>query len=837
MIGIVIVSHSATLAAGVRELARQMVRDRVPIAIAGGLDDAEEPIGTDPFRVLAAIESVYSDDGVIVFMDIGSAVLSAETALDFLPAAQRPNVHLSAAPLVEGVIAAAVRAMTGSPVADVLAEANGALTAKSAQLSLVEPPLAIDDAPSPESGSASIIAAPDPATLIVQFQQSVGLHARPAARLVNIVGGYDAEVLLTKAETTIPATSINQILALAVEPGDTITFHASGPQASEALAAVRQLVESNFDEPDAEPVPMPAIVSITGIDRPADVEGTPVSPGVVYGPVVRFQPAPILVESGASREPVVEWGRLYEALTRAQSELSELQAQSESHIGETEAAIFAAQMALLDDPDLQQLAHDLIFGQRISAESAWLRVTGAVSRRLTNIGQPYWHQRMADVEDIQQRVLRILSGSPAMAVTLDHPAILLAEDMPPTLVAQLPRDRTLGIVLQQGGATSHSAILARSLGIPMVASVADHLDRVREGQCMALDGYSGRLWIEPDESLCAAIDELRLHVQASLAANEESAHEPGMLADGKRIPIYANLSSVQEAEVALEQGAEGVGLFRSEFLYMNRAAPPSEDEQFAAYSASTAALGGRPVTIRTLDVGGDKPVDYLTLPSEVNPALGWRGIRYWLDRPEIARTQLRAILRTAAEHPVKLMLPMVSTVEELWETRMLIKAVCSELHNAGVAHDGQVEIGVMVETPAAVLMASQLAAAVAFFSIGTNDLTQYLMAADRANPQVAELSHPLQPAVLRSIQWVVQAAHQAGIRVAVCGELAGDPRAAALLVGLGVDELSMNLPAIPGVKAALRKLTLPQVIMLADGALQLPSATDVENYLLRQLPV
>jgi multiphosphoryl transfer protein len=373
------------------------------------------------------------------------------------------------------------------------------------------------------------------------------------------------------------------------------------------------------------------------------------------------------------------------------------------------------------------------------------------------------------------------------------------------------------------------------LEIPTIMGISSLLNGVRTGQMVALDGATGRVWLRPNRTLQARLMRLRTQERRAEVSERATAQLPAILQDGKVIGVSANINSVPEATEAVASGADGVGLFRTEFLYVGRATPPDEEEQFATYSGAAQALAGRPLVIRTLDLGGDKVPSYLAWPVEANPALGWRGIRYWLARPEIARPQLRAILRAGAHHPVKLLLPFVTGLNEVEQTQEMIAALQAELGQAGLPYAAKPELGVMIETPAAVLLAPQFAAQVDFFSIGTNDLTQFVMAADRNNLQVAALADGRQPAVLRMIQQTVQAAHQAGVRVTVCGELAADPHVAVLLVGLGVDELSMNVPAIPMVKAMLRKTTLAQSIALAEAVLALTSAGEVVSYLRRTL--
>jgi multiphosphoryl transfer protein len=623
------------------------------------------------------------------------------------------------------------------------------------------------------------------------------------------------------------ARSMNQLLALATQQGDELTFSATGPEAGRALAALGKLAAAGFAEPHGEPLPALAGARTATITTPADRQGLAVVGGVVYGPAALYRRPPATVRERAVSDPPAEWQRFTAALRAVRAELTQLQHTSAAWLGEEEAAIFTAQAALLDDPDLQQVAADLILGQRLNAEAAWLRVTNAVAQRFAQAEQSYWRQRAADLQDIQNQVVHYLLGMVHDGPQLTEPSILVAADLPPTVLARLPAERLLGLLVEEGGVASHTAIIARALGLPTVMGLPGVMNGIRAGQVIALDGDTGRVWLQPDRALRARLTTVRKQAAQRQAAAQDVAHLPATLRDGKPLPVMANLSTVQEAQRAIASGAEGVGLLRTEFLFINRLALPDEEEQVQAYTTIAAALAGRPLVIRTLDLGGDKPAPYLGRLAEANPELGWRGIRYWLAHGEIAHTQLRAILRVGAAYPVKILFPMVATLAELAQARQAVTMAQAELRGQGLPCANRLETGVMVETPAAVFLAPQLAACVDFFSIGTNDLTQFVMAADRNNPQVAALANAHQPAVLRAIQQTVQAAHQAGVRVTVCGEVASDPDVALLLIGLGVDELSVNLPAIPAIKSRLRGATLAQTIALAEAALEQETATAV----------
>ncbi|MBO9346282.1 MAG: phosphoenolpyruvate--protein phosphotransferase, partial [Chloroflexi bacterium] len=445
----------------------------------------------------------------------------------------------------------------------------------------------------------------------------------------------------------------------------------------------------------------------------------------------------------------------------------------------------------------------------------------------------YLARRAEDVLDAGQRVLRHLADVPAETMLFDppEPAILVAADLRPSDVARLPADRVLGIITAEGGPTGHGAILARSLGIPAVTGIGAAAMTIPDGQIVGLDGSAGHVWLAPDPQ---TIEQLRKRRERWLAERSElrkRAQGTARLRSGETIEVAANINLPDELETALLNGAEGVGLFRTEFLYFEREAPPSEEEQLEIYQDAARRLKGKPLVIRTLDVGGDKPLPYLRQPRETNPFLGQRGLRYCLDHPGLFRPQMRAILRAAADYPIRVMFPMVSRWEELVMVDALIDEICAELQAEGLAFDEDLQRGVMIETPSAVLIADHLARLVDFFSIGTNDLAQYIMAADRDNAAVANLVNPYQPAVLRAIRETVEAGHANGIKVSLCGEMAGDLKATALLIGLGIDALSMTPTAIPIVKERIRRLELTEAKRIAAMALEMSSAEEIEAYL------
>ncbi len=820
MLSFVIVSHSRDVAEGARALAEQMTHGKVKIAVAGGLDDPDNPIGTDPMKVMAAIESVYSEDGVIVMMDLGSAMLSAETAIDFLDPDWQENIYLSGAPLIEGIVAATVQANIGATAQAAMREAETALETKRAQLGL-EP--LITPAHEPETTDA-----PGEALRIIVPNRH-GLHARPAAALVTLASGFAASLTITLGERTANAASINQVATLGARQGDDLLFTAVGADADDLLAAVQAFADDNFgDRDDAEPEVEPTPIRQTAED--GTLTGIPASGGFAVGPASRLEAAAPPLSQREVEDPEREKALLRDAISAVDVALAHLATESKNKIG-GEAGIFEAHRLILGDPDLLEAAEENIDAHDQSAAVAWWAVIEATAERYRALDDDYLRARAADVQDVGRRVLQALDPALVRSALPTEPSILVAADLLPSDTAQLDPDIVLGIITEGGGATSHSAIIARSLGIPAVVGVGAAAQAIESGQRVAFDGGQGVIWPNVTEAQAAEIVSQReawLKAKAEMAA---ASAELAVTANGVRIEVAANIGKAADMPVAAAQGAEGVGLFRTEFLFMERSAAPSEDEQVQAYAGAAAAANGHPIIVRTLDVGGDKPISYLDFPPEENPFLGYRGIRYWLNAPEIAKPQLRAICRASAEHPIKAMFPMVGTVEEVVAAKALLDDVRAELDGEGVAYDADMQVGVMIEVPAAVMIANQLAHHVDFFSIGTNDLTQYVMAADRGNPAVGHLIDYFQPSVLQAIYSVATAARNNRIWAGMCGEMAGDPLAVPLLVGMGLAELSMSAPSIPQVKAVIRTLDTAALESLIEDVLACERAEAVRELL------
>jgi phosphocarrier protein FPr len=825
VVGLVIVSHSAALAEGVVELAKQVSGEEVPLEPAGGLEDGS--IGTDVERVRTAIERAMTEDGVLVLMDLGSALMSAEMAVELLGSAGR--VELSEAPFVEGAVAAAVAAGGGASLDEVRAEANRAIEMKSAQLGA--------DGSAPQAATAPLedLGAPGGSQARIPVVNEIGLHARPAALVVQLAGRFDADLRLAKVGGADPvsARSLTGLMTLVARKGDELLATASGPQADEALQALQELAREGFGEgvaaEAASAPPAGDSERAAAPEEPAEapepgsvLRGIPASAGIALGPVRLVTEQFVAPSERPSRGPEVEWRRLEAAREAAREAIAHDHDELARRGADAEAAIFTAHTALLDDDALVGAARNRI-DAGAPADTAWYEASTQTAAAWRGLDDELLRERAADVEDVGRRVLAALAGREQQA-TVDGPGVLVVSELTPAEAASLQRDLIRGIAAARGTATAHAAIIARALGVPAVVGLGPSVLAIGEHTPVLLDGAEGTVLVAPTEEVA---ERARRERDASLERSRKAlrhAAEPALTRDGTRIEVAANLGDASEAGSVVELGADGVGLLRTEFLFLDRDQIPDEEEQAETLLTIVKALDGRPLIVRTLDVGADKPLRALPLPAEQNPFLGRRGIRLSLDHPELLATQLRAVLRVAAEYPVKLMFPMVATGAEL---EAALSAVARARRATGV--DAPLEVGVMVEVPSAALQAQQLASVVDFFSIGTNDLTQYTMAAERGNERIGQLLSGPQPAVLRLVDATVAGAETHGRWVGVCGELAGDPAAAVLLVGLGVRELSMAPPLVPEVKQALRSVSLADAAEAARRALDARDSADARR--------
>jgi phosphotransferase system enzyme I (PtsI) len=567
------------------------------------------------------------------------------------------------------------------------------------------------------------------------------------------------------------------------------------------------------------------------------LRGIAASRGIAIGPAFRFWRADLRFERYTVDDQAAEWARFQAALETAREQLAAVHAKAEAESGAEEAAIFQAHALMLEDPELLDTVQAAIEQQHINAEAALSDAADMYAQMLEALDDEYLSARAADVRDVATRALRILlSVAESPTAGLTAPSIILARDLTPSDTVMLDKSLVLGFCTAEGGATSHTAILARGLGLPAVVGAGLDVLEIPDSATLVLDGSEGTLLVDPDEETVARYRARQTAGATVLAQARQMAHEAAVTCDGHRVEVVANIGNVEGAQTALEAGAEGVGLLRTEFLYLERTHLPDEEEQYQAYRAIVNVFGDQPVILRTLDIGGDKKLPYLDLPHEMNPFLGLRAIRLCLARPELFRPQLRAALRAGAGRNLKVMFPMVATVAEVQAAREILEECRAELLAEGQLIAEEMEVGIMVEIPAAAVMADHLAAEVDFFSIGTNDLSQYTLAADRTNAQVAPLATGFHPAVLRLVHDVIVAGHMQGKWVGLCGELAGEPLAIPILLGLGLDEFSMNPPAIPLAKQIIRALTLDAMREVAQAALELDSSHAVQALVRKQIP-
>lgn len=562
------------------------------------------------------------------------------------------------------------------------------------------------------------------------------------------------------------------------------------------------------------------------------LKGIPVSDGIAIGPAFCYIPAELTIPVCAAGTVDEEMARFDTARERARVELQSLFEAIEKRAGKEEAAIFEAHQEMLSDPALEgKVRAGVEIGQ--TAEQALVKAIEELSDLLVGMDNELFAARALDVKDVGRRVLRILLRLPDTALsTVTEPSIIIAEDMSPSDTASLDPKLTLGFITSQGGLTSHSAILARTLGLPAIVGMGNGLlEKVSSGLPIVMDGRTGEMILEPDDETIARYKQIKAQRESHLLSLKTAAKKETHTSNGRRVEVAANIGEALSAREAMEHGAEGIGLLRTEFLYLEDTQPPSEEKQYHIYREIFEVMSGRPVIVRTLDIGGDKPPSYLPFPDEMNPFLGWRAIRISLDEPELFKTQLRAILRAAVGHHARIMFPMVSDLDELRRAREIVEAVKRDLELASVEFAADVPVGIMVETPAAAMLVDVLAEVSDFFSLGTNDLTQYTMAVDRGNAKVSGLFQPLHPAVLRLIRQTIDAGHAKGKWVGMCGELAGMTKAIPILLGFGLDEFSMNPRAIPEAKNLIGKLTDEKARDIAGQAMSFGTAAEIETYM------
>lgn len=566
------------------------------------------------------------------------------------------------------------------------------------------------------------------------------------------------------------------------------------------------------------------------------LEGISASPGYAVGPVHPIRRRILAAERRTIVPELIpsECERFGAAVDQARTEIQDLVDSLARELGPDEADILSTQLLILEDTMVWDATLAVIRLERINAEAAFTRAVGDLATRFLEIEDETFRERVNDLRDVEQRVLRAFLGDGRPALDLPAvPSVVTARNLAPSDTAALGRDNVLGFAMDEGGPTSHVAILARSLGVPAVVGLAGRASELEAGRQVAVDGTGGVLIVEPDTGTREHYETLGLQ---QVAANEKLAFLrdlPALTPDGRRIAMLANIELPIELDEALARGAEGVGLLRTEYLFFQHATIPTEEEQVRTYRRFVERMAGRPVVFRTLDVGGDKVSDYLGAKREYNPFLGWRGIRFLLANRALFKTQVRAILRAGSAGDARIMFPMITGVQELRDARSVVDEARAELQREGHEHCAQPQVGIMVETPSAVLAADLLAAECDFFSIGTNDLIQYTLAMDRGNARVSYLYQPLHPAILRAIDQTVAAAHAAGIEVGLCGEMGSETRLAEVLLGLGLDEISLHGAALPKIKQVIRWTTFAEARRLVEHLLTLATSGEA-NLLLAE---
>jgi multiphosphoryl transfer protein len=794
MVGIVVVSHSVNLAGAAVDLALQMVQGSVPrIEIAAGTSD--DRLGTDAVRVSEAIAAADDGDGVVVIMDLGSAVLSAELALELLP--ERHNTRLVPAAFVEGIFAAVISAAAGAELYAVARDAEQALDAKVTQL---------DQAQLHQAQTPADLAMPTITRPAIVAEATVvnrdGIHARPAALIVDALASSDAQVTIaTERSAPVAARSPTALMSLGTRAGDVLRIEADGAGAAAAVDRILALVRDGFGE-------------LLGFDKSSNRDGDTshpigVSPGRVVGPAFRMLD-PIAEPDPTLRIPDTEGPAAVTRLTSAAADVAE-QIRRRSTAAGTVGQLLEATATIATDPELVAAMSMRVRDRGATPERAVWEAMEVAADAMRAAGSRQ-ALRVSDLYGVRNRMIAMLTDRAAVGVPdPGRPFVLLAVDLAPADAAELDAAQCLAIVMEEGGPTSHTAIIARSLGIPAVVA-ARGATAIPDGTLLLVDGTTGELIREPTLEQQATAHQVR-------SAHRERLARPGGTADGHAVMLLANITSNEDVAAALECGAEGVGLYRTELCFLDRVAAPAISEQVSAYRAVLSKFGGRRVVVRTLDAGSDKALPFLGYAEEPNPALGVRGIRTATTYPEVLHDQLKAIKEAAEAESAEvwLMAPMISTVAE-------VRSFTQAARGAGLP-----TAGVMIETPAAVLEAAEILEEVDFVSMGTNDLAQYTFAADRNSADLAALNDPWQPALLRMIEIVASAAADSGKPVGVCGEAAADPLLALVLTGLGISSLSMAPTALATVGRGLMAVTLEECRRAARAACDADSPTSARE--------
>ncbi len=815
MVGLVLVSHSRPLADAAGNLIRQTINSPdLKLSCSGGVGDNREELGTDAVEIQEAIAAVYSDDGVLVLMDMGSAILSAETAREFLQPEQQPMVRLTSAPLVEGGIAAAIQAQLGSSLDDVANAARQSLLPKQEQIQDQEPPP--QAVMSRESMTPSEI-------IDVTILNPHGLHLRPAATLIKSLSRFPGEVLIenrTANRGPVPVRSLVDVTRLQIREGDSVRFSISASDPKPAADAIRELVESRFGE-----APVPETEAHTTVEETSQTFG--VSSGIAVGrPLFLDSIAPVIptrkVESEADAARETE--RLRAAISAATEQFDIRIERLRPTLRDDHLGVFEAQRMILGDTTIYQEVRTQIETQHLNSAAAWHSVLSRYAADQEQVEDLYLRARAADFREVDRMVLDYLvdekegAGLPREAFAV--PTLVVCEELTPTLTEQFHRDAVTGVIQLGGGTTSHGAILARAFALPAIGGARGQLERLKTGQQVAIDGSKGLFWIDPPQTVLEELLGRQQQEKIDKEQARQASRDPARTKDGILVHVGANAGSANDISSAMANGAEFVGLFRSEFLFQKHDREPDAETQLAAYREALAPSNGTiPITIRLLDVGGDKPLKFLPQPKEANPFLGVRGIRLLMKHERFFRAHLQAILRLANSFPVQLLIPMITDVSEVHFTKKLLAEIARELKAAETPYRWPIPVGAMIETPSAGILIDQLLAHLDFISIGTNDLTQYLLCAERGMASLSQFADSLHPAVLEICERIIDAAVHQKKKASICGESASDSEAIPILVGLGLREFSVTAAAIPATKSLVRQLDTLKIAKQLDSKL------------------
>lgn len=839
MVGIVLVSHSRKLALALLEMVRQMAGPEFPIEIAAGAGEKHEELGTDAVHISEVLEPFCAGDGAVVLMDLGSAVLSAQTALELLDAkgvtGWKEKLRLCPAPIIEAAVSAAVQARTGASLEDVCREALASLQPKREQLTDNPPnvPVEISLAPAAPSDGESV-------QIDLTIENQHGLHARPAAALVQFLNQFHSEVQLSNLRNhrgPSPGCSLTSVSLLQARCGDILRAVIRGSDAQALAAQLRGFAAARFGESEESPLQSGEVRTQVGAPENAaastgnsSVLG--VSPGIAVGP-------PLPLASAIPELPEGQFRSAEEELAKFEKSIATLAAKFRSARPGPGASdkILAAQAMILEDPVLLDAVRAAIRKEKLSAMRAWRNESEKLAQSYADIEDDYLRVRAADVRDISHGLLREMSGGgTAGRIEPEPAAILLTDELLPSEAAACDPQNVLGVLARTGSPTAHATIVLRSAGIPMVVSASAFDDvRLRTAKLIGLDGERGEVWMDPTREEITEIEARRTARAAHLSEFEKAKREPALTTDGVRIEVLANVGKAEDSVQAAANGAEGVGLFRTEFAYLSCREMPTEEQQTDAFTAVLEPLGPGRIVVRTPDFGADKPLPFLRAREEHNPFLGVRGVRLSFEHKEFFASNLRAILRAGRGRDLWVMLPMVTNPNEMRRGRGLLEDAHRSLQNSGVPHAWPVSFGMMIEVPAAAFLAERFATAADFFSIGTNDLTQYLLAAERGSARLSHLQDSVHPIVLHAIQQTCAAA--AGhCHVSVCGDAASDPIAAALMMGAGVRSLSVRPNEVAAIKGTVRRFSTQRLQEAAAQAMQLDDGVAVRDLARRLLP-